>query len=151
MSALTSQGPSADGERRLSSYAGYIVETLVTLVVVCLVAFLVLYGARRLGVGRAAGPVRLVGQLPLDRRRAIYVVRVGDKVFVVGVGDGVMTKLGELAPNELPEAPARPSPPFSEVLARVLGRKEPEGEGREEAGSDEPARAGGEAKRGEPS
>jgi flagellar biogenesis protein FliO len=107
----------------LSSYAGYLVETLVTLVAVCGLAFVVLWGARRLGIGRPSGPLVLRGHLPLDARRAIYLVAVGDRVFVVGVGEGGFTKLGEFPASELPPAasPAQ-SAPFADVLARVLAR-----------------------------
>jgi flagellar biogenesis protein FliO len=107
----------------LSSYAGYLVETLVTLVAVCGLAFVVLWGARRLGIGRPSGPLVLRGHLPLDARRAIYLVGVGDRVFVVGVGEGGFTKLGEFPASELPAGQtAEPSAPFADVLARVLAR-----------------------------
>lgn len=102
-----------------------------TLTVVCGLAFVVLYGARRLGIGRPRGPIRLVGQLPLDARRAIYLVRVGGEdrgqVLVVGVGEGGFTKLGEVPAAELPEASAEEPAPFADVLAKVL-RREPTGE-----------------------
>jgi flagellar biogenesis protein FliO len=106
--------------------ASYLVETFVTLLVVCALAFVVLYGARRLGIGRARGPIALVGQLPLDARRAIYLVRVGEapraQVIVVGVGEGGFTKLGEIPGADLPEGEAtRAGAPFADVLARVLG------------------------------
>jgi flagellar biogenesis protein FliO len=112
----------------MSPTASYLIETFVTLLVVCALAFVVLYGARRLGIGRARGPIRLVGQLPLDARRAIYLVRVGEQVLVVGVGEGGgFTKLGEMSASALalPEPGAEPagaSAPFADVLARVLSR-----------------------------
>ncbi|HEY8072499.1 MAG TPA: flagellar biosynthetic protein FliO, partial [Labilithrix sp.] len=87
----------------MSPTASYLTETFVTLVVVCALAFVVLYGARRLGVGRPRGPISLVGQLPLDARRAIYLVRVGEQVIVVGVGEGGFTKLGEMPAADLPK------------------------------------------------
>ncbi len=85
-----------------ASYAGYLLETLLTLVVVCGAAFAVLYGARRLGVGRPSGPLALAGHLPLDARRAIYLVRVGAQVFVVGASEAGFTKLGEMPAAEVP-------------------------------------------------
>ena len=72
----------------MGSYTTYIVETFVTLAIVCGLAYAVLFGARRLGLGRARGPIELVGQLPLDARRFIYLVRVGGQVYVVGAGEG---------------------------------------------------------------
>jgi flagellar protein FliO/FliZ len=106
----------------MSSYAGYLVETFVTLIAVCGLAFVVLWGARRLGLGRPSGPIELRGHLPLDARRSIYLVKVGDQVFVVGVGEGGFTKLGELPAADLPAAEASRGAPFADVLARALGR-----------------------------
>jgi flagellar biogenesis protein FliO len=106
----------------VSSYAGYLVETFVTLVAVCGLAFVVLWGARRLGVGRPSGPMQLRGHLPLDARRGIYLVQVGAQVFVVGVGEGGFTKLGELAASDLPAAEPERSSAFADVLARVMSR-----------------------------
>ncbi len=106
----------------MTSYASYVIETFVTLVAVCALAFGVLYGARRLGIGRASGAIELVGQLPLDARRAIYLVKVAGQVFVVGVGEGGFTKLGEFPAADLPSPEASAHAPFSDVLARVLKR-----------------------------
>jgi flagellar biogenesis protein FliO len=106
----------------VSSYAGYLVETFVTLVAVCALAFLVLWGARRLGIGRPSGPIELRGHLPLDARRAIYLVKVGDQAFVIGVGEGGFTKLGEMPAASLPAVEPGRSAPFADVLARALGR-----------------------------
>lgn len=118
----------------MGPYAGYLVETFVTLLAVCALAAMVLYAARRLGVGRAAGPVELYGQLPLDGRRAIYLVRVGEQVFVIGVAEGGMTKLGEVPASTLPRDAQVKGTPFAQVLARVLGgspggRREPKDRG----------------------
>lgn len=107
----------------MGSYAGYLVETFVTLLAVCGLAFVVLYGARRLGVGRPRGPIQLVGQLPLDARRAIYLVQVGGQVLVVAASEAGITKIGEVSAKDLPEADAPDTAPFSDVLARVLGTR----------------------------
>jgi flagellar biogenesis protein FliO len=100
------------------SYAAYLVETFVTLLAVCALAVGVLWGARRLGLGRPSGPIELVGHLPLDARRAVYLVRVGAQVFVIGMGESGMMKLGEIAASDLPEGPPR-GPAFRDVIARV--------------------------------
>jgi flagellar biogenesis protein FliO len=110
----------------VSSYAGYLIETFVTLVAVCALAYVVLWGARRLGVGRPRGPIELCGHLPLDARRAIYLVKVGSQVLVVGVGEGGFTKLGELPASELPRIDPSPVTGFPDVLARALSRKKGE-------------------------
>lgn len=105
----------------VGSYSSYLVETFTTLVVVCGLAFLVLWSARRLGIGAQLGAARLVGRLPLDARRAIYLVKVGPKVLVVGASEAGLTKLGEMEESELPPEPKAPKSPFASILARTLG------------------------------
>jgi len=111
----------------MQNYTGYLVETFVTLLAVCLIAFVVLYGARRMGLGRQQGPIHLVGHLPLDARRAIYLVKVGEQVLVVGVGEGGMTKLGEMPAADLPAELTPQRAPFAEILAKVLKRPKDDG------------------------
>jgi flagellar biogenesis protein FliO len=106
----------------VSPYAGYLVETFVTLVVVCVLAGLILWGAKRAGLGQGRGPVELCGHLQLEPRRAVYLVKVLDTVYVVAAGEGGLIKLGELPAKSLPTTPERRVPPFAEVLARVLGK-----------------------------
>jgi flagellar protein FliO/FliZ len=120
----------------MSSYAGYLIETFVTLLAVCGLAFVVLYGARRLGIGRPRGPIQLVGQLPLDARRSIYLVQVGDQVLVVGASEAGITKLGEVAAKELPPVEPASTTPFGDVLARVLGKSKPNSPNSEEEKSE---------------
>ena len=108
----------------MPSYAGYLVETFVTLVAVCALAFVVLWGARRLGLGRPSGPIELRGHLPLEARRSIYLVKVGEQVFVVGVGEGGFTKLGEIPASSLPAANPVRGAAFADVLSRALGRSD---------------------------
>ena len=78
------------------SFGAYLLQTLLSLVLVSGLAVLVLYAVRRLGGPQAKGPLALVGQLPLGGSRAIYVVRVGAQHLVVGAGEGGLSKLGEL-------------------------------------------------------
>lgn len=102
----------------MTSYAAYLAETMVTLVLVCAVMYGVLYGAKRLGVGRPKGPIQLLGQLPLDGRRAVYLVRVAEQVLVVGASEGGLTRLGELTRAELEGTGA--APPAEKSFAELL-------------------------------
>jgi flagellar protein FliO/FliZ len=116
----------------MSPVATYIVETLVTLLGVVALAVVILYGGRRLGIGRPSGPLELVGRLPLDARRAVYLVRVGKLVYVVGASEGGLTRLGELDAASVPEGDVAPSAPrFAEILAKMARR--------EKSGSSPPA------------
>jgi flagellar biogenesis protein FliO len=107
----------------VSPLGRYLVETLVMLVGVAGLAVLLLVAGRRLGVGRPSGPMELVGRLPLDGRRAVYLVRVGDTVYVVGASESGLSKLGEIPKDglDLPKGDAV-GKPFEAVLARVLGK-----------------------------
>ena len=107
----------------MSSYAGYLLETFLTLAAVCGVAFAVLYGARRLGIGRPHGPIELVGQLPLDARRSVYLIKIGAQVIVVGAAEGTMTKLGEMAAADLPASAVGAAPSFAALFARAQKKK----------------------------
>jgi flagellar biogenesis protein FliO len=80
-----------------------VIQTVVTLAGVVALAVLLVYGARRAGVGRATGPLAVVGRLPLDARRAVYLVRVGRAIYVIGASDGGLVKLGEMPETEFAE------------------------------------------------
>jgi flagellar biogenesis protein FliO len=71
------------------------VTVLIGLTVISAVALVLL---KRRARSETAG-MRVVGRLALEPRRSIYVVEIGARRFMVGVGDGPMTMLGEV---ELP-------------------------------------------------
>ena len=102
----------------------YVIETLVTLLAIVALAVVVLVGARRAGMGRSGGPLELVGRLPLDARRAVYLVRVGTTIYVVGASEAGIAKLGEVSEETLalPEQ-HNDSVSFREVLSRAFGKK----------------------------
>ena len=74
----------------------YVTESVALLIVVAALALLVLWGARRAGLGRVLGPVELLARLPLEVRRSVYVVRVVDRVLILGASEAGLVKLGEL-------------------------------------------------------
>lgn len=102
----------------------YVLETIVTLLLVTALAVFVLVVARRSGMGRAQGPLSLAGRLVLDARRAIYLVRVGDVLYVVGASEAGLSKLGELARDAVgvidQNAPAPAA--FKDLLARLAAK-----------------------------
>jgi flagellar biogenesis protein FliO len=77
-------------------------------------------------VGKSGGPVALVGRLPLDGRRTVYLVRVARTVYVVGASEAGLFKLGEL-PDDGFSSEFELSAPrsFRETLERVLQRPRP--------------------------
>ena len=63
-----------------------------------------------MGIGSASGPLRLLGRLPLEPRRSVYLVQVGQRVFVVGSSEGGLAALGEMSADELSDLLAQPGP-----------------------------------------
>lgn len=112
----------------LPGLGGSLAVSLVSLGVVCLIAYLTLRFLGRRGVGRAAGPIKVVARCPLEPRRSVYLIETAGRCFLVGVGDGPMTMLAEVPAPEATPAPvtavaaSSSASPFAEVLGRVLGR-----------------------------
>jgi flagellar biogenesis protein FliO len=100
----------------------YVVETVISLVAIVALCIVLLSALRRAGVGKANGPLELLARLPLEGRRAVYLVRVGETVYVLGASENAMQKLGELPQGALPPLAQEPRS-FAEVLRRALGVK----------------------------
>ena len=100
--------------------------SLVSLALVCFAAFFALRWLGQRGVGRSDGCVRVLGRCPLEPRRSVYLIETGGRCFLVGVGDGPMSLLAEIDKAAIPASAGagdKPSSPFSDVLAKVLGRR----------------------------
>jgi flagellar biogenesis protein FliO len=102
----------------------YVVETFVTLLGIVVLSVVLLSALRRVGLGKPGGPLELLARLPLEGRRAVYLVRVGKLVYVVAASESSLAKLGEMPSDALPDA-APPEPRlFSDVLKRAVGVRE---------------------------
>ena len=117
-----------DGAADLPSLGGSLAVSLVSLAVVCLIAYVSLKFMARRGVGRASGAIRVLARCPLEPRRSVYVIESAGRCFLIGVGDGPMTVLAEIdraaaLAEETSSSPVSFGPRFSEVLARVVGRR----------------------------
>ena len=75
---------------------------LIGLTVACAAALVLLKWQARARAETAG--MRVLGRLALEPRRSIYLVEAGGRCFLVGVGDGPMTMLGEV---DKPAAPLR--------------------------------------------
>lgn len=100
----------------------YVVETVISLVAIVALSIVLLSALRRAGIGKASGPLELLARLPLEGRRAVYLVRVGDTVYVLGASENAMQKLGELPQGALPLIAEEPRS-FADVLKRAVGVK----------------------------
>jgi flagellar protein FliO/FliZ len=109
----------------LPSLGGSIALSLLSLGLVCLLAYVALKWLSKRGVGRSEGPLQIVARCPLEPRRSVYVVRAAGRCFLVGVGDGPMSLLAELDPEAVKAATVEPAPAvtWNAVLARVMGTK----------------------------
>lgn len=100
----------------------YVVETVITLTAVVALSIVLLSALRRVGVGRATGPLELLARLPLEGRRSVYLVRVAETVYVVAASESAIHKLGELPLQALPRATLSTQPQsFADVLKRAVG------------------------------
>ena len=99
----------------------YVIETLVTLLAVVALCVLLLSALRRVGVGKTGGPLELLARLPLEGRRAVYLVRAGETVYVLAASESALAKLGEMPRGSLPSAPMLEPQSFSDVLKRAVG------------------------------
>ena len=84
-------------------YSAELFRALVALGAVCLLAVVVLKAAARRGLGMGQpGPVRVLQRIPLEHRRTLYLVRVGERGLLIGVGEGGSPALlAELEPEEI--------------------------------------------------
>jgi hypothetical protein len=100
----------------------YLLSTTLVLVGVCALAVLALKLLKR-GPQTSGAGLKLLASLPLDGRRALYVVEAGGRCFLVGGGESGLALVAELDAAQVKAgvpAPARGL--FAEALARVVGR-----------------------------
>lgn len=102
-------------------------ESLATIAVFGGALYAATRGVRWISGVRGRGPLEILARQPLDGRRAIYLVRVGKRVLIVGASDGSLTRLGSTSLSSIeselqqPDAPAGKS--FRDVLARAVSTK----------------------------
>jgi flagellar biogenesis protein FliO len=66
--------------------------------------------------------MELLGRLPLDGRKAVYLARVGNKVYALLASEGGLTKLDEIDPEAIPPDRSQELP-FAKLLAKAISRK----------------------------
>jgi flagellar biosynthetic protein FliO len=120
----------ARGSELPAGYGTSLLQSLLALAAVCILAWIVIRwasGRRLLGLAAGGqGRLRVLERLPLDPRRSLYLVQVGEKVLLIGAGEGgAPAVLAELDAKELPPEPAAPRVAFADVLRRLTGRDPP--------------------------
>lgn len=108
-----------------TGHAVVLVKMLFVLGGVCLLAFASLkWGLKRFVApdGAQNAAMRVVGRLPIEPRRSVLVVRVGEKHLVLGSSEAGIQPLAELSPDEaaaLAIASDAGRSTFSQILAGV--------------------------------
>jgi flagellar biogenesis protein FliO len=97
----------------------YVTESVAILLVAVLLVALVSLAARRAGFARPLGPIELLARLPIEPRRAVYVVRVVDRLLIIGSSEAGLVKLGELPKGALPARSSAPESSFASLLDGV--------------------------------
>ena len=111
----------------LPGFGGSVLLSVLSLGLVCLVAFLVLRWLAR----RTGGPddvIRVLGRCHLEPRRSVYLIGVGDRCFLSGVGDGPTSLLAEIERASLPPdraGNAAAGSIVSQGLAKLLRKDKP--------------------------
>ncbi len=111
----------------VDGYGLALVQTLLALGAVCALAFGALRVAARGGLLRPlARHITVIESTSLGPRRALYLVRVGERVLLLGASDATLSTLAELRPDELPPPPPadEPTGPRS-LFDALLGRRPP--------------------------
>ena len=77
--------------------------------------------------GVSGGAIRILEMQYLDPKKAVALVRVVDRVFILGYTESSLACLGELSPDEAARVEkngsAGASVPFGNILARVMNRR----------------------------
>ncbi len=90
-------------------------------------AFLRYAGPRLSGFRQTGGPIRVLARYPLEPRKTLYVVRVGEETLLLGTSENSVALLKALDPGSFPEEPVGPAerPPsaFLKTLSQLQQRK----------------------------
>jgi flagellar biogenesis protein FliO len=67
-----------------------------------LLAFGLIYLQRKVALSGSKGPLELWGRLPLDARKSVYLVKIGEQVLVLGASEAGLRLLATLPAKDLP-------------------------------------------------
>ena len=119
-----------DGE---PSVAFALVRTIVVLGLVLMIVWLSLnFGLRRLiglkgPMGGGQSVVTVLERIPLDQKRALFVVKAAGEYLLLGSGEGNLSLVSKLDAAEVEKLMQKPQggPVLSPFLARLLTKKNP--------------------------
>ncbi len=108
-----------------------LIRTVVVLGIVILAIYITLnFGLRRLmgisAVPRRQAVVQVVERIPLDQKRAMFVVKAAGEYLLIGGGDGALQLIAKLDPQEVEKLQQQrePAVALSPLLQKLLKRRE---------------------------
>jgi flagellar biosynthetic protein FliO len=102
-----------------AGHGAALMRMIVSLALVCGLAWMGLkWASKRLAqpAGTSADRMRVLARLPIEPRKSVVVVRVGDRTLVLGSSDAGLETLAELTPREA-DALISPAQSASDVTA----------------------------------
>jgi flagellar protein FliO/FliZ len=105
----------------VSALGAYVLQAAITVLVIAALAVALHFLVRRNGASGTLGPLELWGRLPLEPRKAIYLVKLGEQVLVLGASEAGLRLLTTLNASDLPP-PTQATPlTLTAALSRALG------------------------------
>jgi len=99
-----SDGDQMPDVNEMPSYGSLLLQTILALILVCVLAYVLLrYGLKWL-IPKAKGQIqamKIIDRLPLEGRRAVYLVEIGEKILILAATDSTINKVGELNSADL--------------------------------------------------
>lgn len=128
---LTKEQPEAPPPEELN-LGWTLIRTMVVLGVVIMAIYLTLnFGLRRLmGISpmpRGQAVVQVLERIPLDQKRAMFVVKAAGEYLLIGGADGSLQLISKLDPAEVQKSQQQRPPPLalSPFLQKLLKRRDP--------------------------
>jgi flagellar protein FliO/FliZ len=108
-----------------------LLRTFVVLGIVILAIYITLnFGLRRLmgisAIPRGQAVVQVIERIPLDQKRAMFVVKAAGEYLLIGGGDGALQLISKLDPTEVEKLQQQrpPAIALSPFLQKLLKRRE---------------------------
>ncbi|HTM43772.1 MAG TPA: flagellar biosynthetic protein FliO [Polyangiaceae bacterium] len=103
----------------MSALGAYLIEAMLTLVLVGALGAALVYLTRRAGTSTGSGGLTVCGRLALDARKAIYLVKMGDQVLVLGSSEAGLHLLTTVPAKDLPEPQAVRASLLQQFISRL--------------------------------
>lgn len=98
----------------------------IALALIALVAWVLLRATQR--PSKLKGPVELLARVPLEPRRTLYLVALGERCLLLGASEAGLSTLAEMAREDLEVGAPASGPSFQQRLQRAAaaeGEDEP--------------------------